>query len=237
MQTLPFPIFEVGGCVRDELLGVESKDIDFACEAGSFERMHFALTFAGFEIFLSQPEHFTIRARFPKGDPRNPLTADFVLCRKDGAYSDGRRPDTVEPGTLLDDLARRDFTVNAMAKAEDGTLIDPHDGQGCLRAGVLRCVGRAEDRLREDALRALRAIRFMVTKHLSPDEELANALHAEWLPPLLGSVSKERQREELTKCFRRDTLLTLELLAAHKGIQEVVFADGLWLEPTLKGAK
>lgn len=242
-------MFEVGGCVRDELLGVRSKDIDFAVEAESFAAMRAFLLSHGFTVFLETPEFLTIRARFPKrwdhGMPRfgpfeNPseaakVTADFVLCRKDGAYSDGRRPDTVEPGTILDDLARRDFTVNAIAKDPDGVLIDPFGGVEDLRRGTLRAVGSAEARLREDSLRALRAVRFMVTKGFALDRELNAALHSAWLPELLENVSAERRREELDKAFRHDTLTTLTLLAnLGPRFREAVFADGLRLKPTLE---
>lgn len=240
-------LYEVGGCVRDELLGVRTKDIDFTAVVPEgypdpFGYLRSFLVANAFEIFVESPQFLTIRARFPRGaqswggrDVRG-LTADFVLARKEGEYSDGRRPDVVQAGTLEDDLARRDFTVNAIAKAEDGTLIDPFGGQEDLRKGLLRAVGSAEARFREDALRSLRAVRFSVTKALSPVEDVADALRSEWLPPLLASVSVERRREELHKAFRYSTLDTLDVLMhLPPAFREAVFADGLWLEPTLKG--
>src|SRR4051812_36297006 len=116
-------LYEVGGHVRDSLLGIKSKDIDFAVEAESFMELFNWLNAQKFDIFLITEEYGTIRARFPKGHVNAGLTADFVLCRKDGNYSDGRRPDSVSPGTIFDDLARRDFTVNAMARdLETGEL-------------------------------------------------------------------------------------------------------------------
>jgi len=124
-----FQKFEVGGCLRDEFKGIPSKDVDFAVEAPSFEAMRDELIEDGFEIFEERPEFFTIRAKVPKGNPLEDRTrvADFVMCRKDGPSSDGRRPDFVEPGTIFDDLARRDFTVNAIARnAITGEIIDPH---------------------------------------------------------------------------------------------------------------
>src|SRR5688572_2507881 len=114
-------VFEVGGAVRDKLLGLRPKDIDFAVEAPSFKAMHEFVSSTCSTIFLIKPEFLTIRAHHATMG-----AVDFVLCRKDGAYSDGRRPDTVEPGTIFDDLARRDFTINAMAFDEEGNLIDPH---------------------------------------------------------------------------------------------------------------
>lgn len=228
-------LYEVGGCVRDEQLGLVSKDIDYAVEAASYEVMRNALDAEGFKIFLENPEFVTLRAQFPPHRQRGTLTADFVLCRKDGQYTDGRRPDAVLAGTLYDDLARRDFTVNAMAKSEDGTLIDPFGGRADLAAGVLRAVGNAEDRLREDALRALRAVRFSITKGFVFDSELLAALNSTWLPPLLSSVSAERRREEMLKAFKADTVATLTLLQTlPRELTEAVFADGLWLKPTLE---
>lgn len=242
-------LFEVGGCVRDEILGVPVNDYDYTVVAPSFDAMRDHLLSKGFEIFLETPQYLTIRARFPSmtedgdtsigmfaGKVRNRLTADFVLARKEGAYSDGRRPDEVHPGSLLDDLSRRDFTVNAIAKDAGGEYIDPFDGIKDLRMGVLRAVGNAEDRLREDALRALRALRFSLTKRLSLTNELGQALESDWLPPLLSSVSAERRREELSKMFKFNTVASMELLFWFPLLTKAAFQDGLWLKPTLERA-
>ena len=86
--------FQVGGCVRDRLMGVPCHDIDFSVEAESFEAMREAILERGGTIYLDTPEFFTIRAKEPGLG-----TVDFVLCRKEGAYSDGRHPDKVEMGT------------------------------------------------------------------------------------------------------------------------------------------
>jgi tRNA nucleotidyltransferase (CCA-adding enzyme) len=233
-------IYEVGGCVRDEILGIPTKDIDYTVEASSFSAMREWLVDAGFDIFVESPQFLTIRARFPKGKRDfagrdvTHLTADFVLARAEGEYTDGRHPDEVRPGTLMEDLARRDFTVNAMAKDKHGLLIDPFDGMRDLQNGVLRAVGRAEDRLREDPLRAMRAIRFAVTKGFQLHADVATALDSSWLPPLLASVSGERRREELLKAFKHDTIKTLWWLGRFMVLQEDMFADGLWLKPTME---
>ena len=102
--------FYVGGCVRDSLLGQKAKDIDIVCLAPSYRDMRDYLLNCGCQIFVEKPEFFTIRAKHPTLG-----YADFSLCRKDGFYSDGRRPDNVEIGTLFDDLSRRDATINAIA--------------------------------------------------------------------------------------------------------------------------
>lgn len=242
----PIALYEVGGCVRDSLLGLNSKDIDFTVEAPSYDAMREFLQNAGFEIFLESPEYLTIRARFPKDitDPAIPTrfqgekklpTSDFVLARREGEYTDGRRPDEVFAGTIFDDLARRDFTVNAIARDKDGNFLDPHNGRGDLALGVLRAVGNPEDRIREDALRSLRAIRFSITKNLTPTDDLNDVLHSEWLPPLLASVSAERRREEMDKAFKADTIKTLDILySLPAAFREAVFTDGLRLKPTME---
>jgi len=226
-------IYQVGGSVRDELLGIKSKDIDYAVEAESYEVMRDYLIKEGYMIFLETPEYFTIRAKFPKSHPNQKLTVDFSLCRSDGHYSDQRRPDQVKVASLMDDLGRRDFTVNAIAKDISGELIDPYDGQKDLERRLLRAVGSAEDRIKEDPLRVVRAVRFAITKGFKFDSELEQVIHADWLPEMLGQVSIERVREELTKAMHHDTILTMELLTGFsREFREAIFRDGLWLMPT-----
>jgi tRNA nucleotidyltransferase/poly(A) polymerase len=247
-------LYEVGGCVRDELLGLKSKDIDFSVifPRGTYDQLITRLEAVGFERFLPIDgpdegeaskrcrEMLTIRAKFPKGwtfagEDVSGLAADFVLARKDGDYYDGRHPEKVEMGTLLDDLRRRDFTVNAIAKDETGAYIDPFDGIGDLRRGVLRAVGDAETRIREDALRALRAVRFTVTKGLTMDADLADTLRTEWVAEALSKVVVERRQQELSKAFQFDTVATLDVLMhLPADFRQAVFADGLRLDATLK---
>ncbi len=122
-----FKFYEVGGKIRDELLGLSNKDVDYvavpcqealnqgldACEM--FTILCDYLQKEGFEIFLITRGCFTIRAKFPNGYKYQGV-ADFVMARKEVGYISGTRTPIVEPGTLYDDLARRDFTVNALAK-------------------------------------------------------------------------------------------------------------------------
>jgi tRNA nucleotidyltransferase (CCA-adding enzyme) len=202
-QDLQF--FEVGGCVRDDMLGLPVKDVDFAVEAPSFSFMVDALEAQGFKVFQVREEFLTVRAGVPKGSPLRERTkdADFVMCRADGPSADGRRPDFVTPGTLLDDLARRDFTVNAMARTVEGDLVDPFGGEQDLRDGVLRFVGDAMERVNEDGLRVMRGFRFMRTKGLVAETETARVLRSREAADMLGCVSVERVREELVKMFGR----------------------------------
>lgn len=224
-------IFLVGGAVRDRLLGLTSKDNDYAVEASGWEEMRAWVHANSLQVFLETPEFLTIRAL-----DKNKQAVDYVLCRKDGAYSDGRRPDNVEMGTIMDDLRRRDFTMNAMAiDIETGELLDPFGGQRDLEEKIIRCVGNPVDRFNEDALRIIRALRFHITKGMELHHSIWLQLLFEngWSSKLL-SVSTDRRREELTKCFKHDTFKTMEML--HKlpiKTQKAMF-EGIWLLPTSK---
>lgn len=226
----PTKMYLVGGCVRDEFLGIKSKDIDFSVEAPSYEAMCDAIRARGCDIKVEKPEFATVRAVHPVHGG-----VDFVLCRKDAKYSDGRRPDSVEAGTLLDDLSRRDFTVNAIARDEDsGEIHDPFGGREDLKWKLLRCVGDTEKRMSEDSLRCLRAVRFHITKGFNFCDELAGFLKRKSTADSLACVSIERIREELLKCFQKDTCYTLLTLQAFPHIRDHVFSRNLVLTPTIK---
>jgi len=221
--------YRVGGAVRDLIMGIESKDIDFSVEAGSYNEMKEAIQSRGCDIKVEKPEFFTIRA------VDNILGGvDFVMCRKEGAYSDGRRPDSVENGTLFDDLSRRDFTCNAIAQDDDGNLIDPFNGQEDIKNKVIRCVGETEDRMREDSLRLLRAVRFSVTKDFGISMPIHRILHNPKFINMLDNVSSERTREELFKMFKHNTLESLKIFELYPLLKEKIFSNGLWLIPTSK---
>lgn len=225
--------FQVGGCVRDSLLGVRSKDIDFAVEAPSFEAMADAVVARCSKVFTDNDgfvgeKFLTIRGIEPELG-----AVDFTLCRKDGPSSNGRHPDFVEAGTILDDLARRDFTVNAMALTDEGELLDPHGGQIDLEARRLRFVGTPEDRLREDALRAFRALRFAITKSFSMTEGTILAIK-EMEPEAFDAVSTDRVRDELFKMFSKDTAATLTVLLQFPVLFNVALSRGIWLRPTVE---
>lgn len=250
--------FEVGGCVRDEIMGVKSKDIDFTvvlnpgdfddptltvgAETDPFKVMENELKRRGFKIFLSTPEFLTVRAKFPnpKGivSIKNEwagLDADFVLARKESTYTDGRRPDTVEPGTLMDDLARRDFTMNAMAKDADGNVIDPFGGMRDISMGLISAVGDPAERLAEDALRAVRALRFMVTKRMKVDPGLRFAMQTEAvLHAIRTKISDERIAVEMQKMFRFDTVASLRLMNDFPTLTDAIFAGNVSLDATMK---
>lgn len=240
-------IYRVGGCIRDKLLGLESKDIDFTfvlddertVEDG-FAIMTNWLDDHGFTIFLSTPDCFTIRAKFPQGHANEGTVADFVLARKEVGYEEGTRRPILELGTLEDDLRRRDFTVNALAEAEDGTIIDLFDGLTHLKQMILVTPLDPKLTFMDDPLRILRAFRFSITKGFTMCDDIQKAI----TEPLLWVkmkevVSAQRIREELTKCFHADTMTSLQMLFVlediHPGmIEEVLFQDGMWLKPTFE---
>lgn len=217
-------------------MGIPSKDIDFAVEANSFADMRNHLITNGFTIFVENSEFLTIRAHFPIGHAEHGrTTADFVLCRKERGSIDGRHPEFVETGTIFDDLARRDFTVNAIArKLENGEILDPHNGQEDIANRLLRFVGDPFERIDEDALRVLRAVRFKVTKGFEFHVTTCNALTA-FDHAKLANVSTERIKDELEKCFRVNTILTMRTLDMF-GLFDTLFGrDGIRLTTTLKG--
>lgn len=199
-------IFEVGGCIRDELMGQHTKDVDFTVIAPSFDAMRQHLVAEGFKIHVETEQFHTIRAGVPKGHPLRERTkdADFVWARKEGPSSDGRHPDWVEPGTLHDDLARRDFTMNAVARDVNGDLIDPFGGIVDIERRELNFVGDPMERIHEDGLRVMRGFRFMVTKGVSPSRPTFDALHSREAASMLRRVSKERIKDELDKMFMFD---------------------------------
>lgn len=243
-------IFLVGGAVRDGLLGVKSKDLDYvmvldnlnlSVEEG-FETMEKYLKNEGFTIWLSTPDMFTIRAKFPEGH-KFKGDADFVLARKELGYEpDSRRPKLVL-GTLHDDLARRDFTVNAMAQDEDGNIIDPFNGKKDLKRKVLETPIPALLTFQDDPLRMIRGLRFAITKGFEMSPEVKRAMrNIDAMEKFKRVVSYERVREELFKMFKHDTKATLRFLIEadntyFPGVLELCFGGGMWLEPTMKSVK
>lgn len=178
----------VGGCVRDSLLGRTPEDWDVATSAIPEETM----ALFGSRAIPTGLRHGTVTVRTAGGP------VEVTTFRHDGAYHDHRRPDSVTFTTSLkEDLARRDFTVNAMALGSDGTVVDCFGGREDLAAGLLRCVGEPERRFREDALRILRGLRFAADLDFSLEEQTAKALRR--TRSLLGEIAPERIWAELQK--------------------------------------
>ncbi len=187
LEEAGWETYAVGGCVRDSLLGIEPHDWDL-CTAARPEEVEAA--FPGSRVLETGLKHGTVTILTDGG----PL--EITTFRTEGAYSDARHPDAVTfVRSLREDLARRDFTVNAMAYSPLRGLSDPFGGREDLQNGILRCVGVPEERFREDALRILRALRFASRFAMTIEPGTAAALRAE--RERLAAVSAERIFSEL----------------------------------------
>ena len=157
------------------------------------------------------------------------------MARKEVGYIPGTRTPMVVPGSLYDDLERRDFTLNALAKDEDGKIIDFFDGLKHLKAGQLITPLDCKVTFDDDPLRILRAIRFCITKGFFIGGDMAHIMQEYDYDQKMGVVSVERIREELFKCFKHDTLKTLMVLHEFPKLKNYIFQDRiLWLKPTME---
>ena len=201
LQNNGFEAFVVGGCVRDSLLGREPHDWDI-CTNASPEQVKAALN--DYDIIDTGIKHGTVTV-LSESDKY-----EVTTYRIDGEYSDHRRPDQVSfTKDLTDDLARRDFTINAMAYNDDAGLVDVFGGQKDLRNGVIRCVGNADHRFEEDALRVLRALRFASVYGFGIQSSTAAAIHRN--VPALSYVAEERMFSELCKLLMGESVLDILL--------------------------
>ena len=185
----------VGGAVRDALLGREPGDWDVTSDAPP----EAVLTLFAPQALPTGLKHGTVTV----GDGRG---VEITTFRRDGAYLDSRHPDHVEfTACLEEDLARRDFTVNAIAVNLRGEAADPFGGREDLARRVLRAVGEPEKRFQEDALRILRGLRFASRLGFAIEPDTAAALRR--CAPLLGHIAPERLRTELTGILCGDHVL------------------------------
>lgn len=245
-KEVDYDLFLVGGFVRDEVMGLESNDMDYSVVINNRDDFKTALDAyyaferdikkKGFEVFLSSPDVFTIRSRFPDSKE----VADFVIARKESGFKEGtRKPEIVELGTLLNDLARRDYSVNSFCKDMDGNIIDPFDGVRDIENKILRTPLSAEISFNDDPLRILRGVRFCVTKGFSFSEEVENGIRGFDVNRFKETVSTERIREELYKMFMHDTMLSLEyteiLGDLNAELYQYIFSEcGIRLKPTME---
>lgn len=189
LNTAGFAAYVVGGCVRDNLMGRLPYDWDITTSATPQEM---AAVFAEFRTIETGLKHGTLTVIVDD----TPL--EITTFRLEGAYSDGRHPDSVSFSQCLsDDLQRRDFTVNAMAYHPNTGLIDLYDGQGDLQNATVRCVGNPDTRFEEDALRIIRALRFASVLDFRIDAATDAALRR--LSPTLNKVSVERITAEFSR--------------------------------------
>jgi len=184
-----YEAYLVGGCVRDLLRGVPPHDWDICTSARPEET---EACFAGHQIIETGRKHGTITV-LEKGEPY-----EITTYRTEGPYSDSRRPDYVRFVSSLEaDLARRDYTINAIAMGLDEKPRDPFGGTDDIRAGVIRCVGEPVQRFQEDGLRLMRALRFAAVFGYEIEERTAQAIHEN--RRMLEHVAAERINIELCK--------------------------------------
>lgn len=240
-----FKFYEVGGKIRDELLGLTNKDVDYVAvptdelfkHGYTAEQMFTVLLdylhSKKFEVFLVTEDCYTIRAKFPEGYKYQGV-ADFVMARKEVGYVPGTRIPIVKPGNLYDDLSRRDFTINAMAKDPDtGEIIDYFTGRDDISNALIRTPLDPIVIFDDDPLRILRALRFAVTKRFTIWQETWDAMVNYDYHNKMSVVSEERIREELIKCFKCNTIRTLTYLEYIPRLRDYIFSKtNLWLKPT-----
>ena len=215
LRKAGFDAYVVGGCVRDSLLDLEPKDWDICTSATPLEMKAFFAE-RNIKTIDTGLQHGTIMVNL--GDSEQYEVTTF---RIDGIYSDSRHPDSVEFVKNMElDLARRDFTVNAMAY--DGErIIDPFHGQDDLNRRIISCVGNPDDRFGEDALRILRAMRFASTYGFAIEEKTSQAIHRN--KEKLLNIAAERIQTELCKmlCGRG----VLQILLEYSDVISVIIPE------------
>lgn len=187
------PIYLVGGCVRDMLLGTTPKDYDFTVETQP-ENIENILKLYHIPFNAMSAKYGTIVARI--GNEEYEITS----TRKEADYVDNRHPEEVIFGVSIEeDLKRRDFTINAMAMDSKGNIIDSFDGNKCfdMENHLIKTVGNPETRFKEDPLRIMRALRFSITKGFQLDAATQKAMVD--CKDMLNNISKERITAELRK--------------------------------------
>ena len=189
LHAAGYAAYAVGGCVRDSLLGRTAHDWDLCTSALPQQVMEL---FGAEHCIPTGLQHGTVTIKY------GGQLYETTTFRTEGSYTDGRHPDAVQfVPDVREDLARRDFTINAMAYNEAEGLVDPFGGQKDLQNGLLRAVGEPQQRFTEDALRILRLYRFAARFGFALDAATARA--ARQLAPHLDCISAERIQEELAK--------------------------------------
>lgn len=189
LQKEGFDAYAVGGCIRDIFLGKKPHDWDVCTSATPSDIKR---VFSEYHTVDTGIKYGTVSVYI--GD----LACEVTTFRADGTYSDGRRPDEVSfESSIADDLKRRDFTINTMAYSPKTGLIDICGGKRDLDNRLIRCVGVASVRFKEDALRILRALRFASVYGFHIEDSTAKAIHQ--YKYMLNLVSAERIRDELSR--------------------------------------
>lgn len=213
-----FEAYLIGGCVRDLFLTRRPKDWDVTTNATPKEIQ------AVFPDSFYENDFGTVGVKVETEDPTLRVI-EVTPYRTESGYSDKRRPDKVQFGqSLEEDLARRDFTVNAIALDESkGQVIDPYKGQLDIRAKVLRTVGDPRERFEEDALRLMRAVRLVAELGFALESDTAAAIAEK--TKHLSHISKERIRDELIRILESDQPMLALVLCQQLGLLEFIVPD------------
>ena len=203
LEAAGYTAYAVGGCVRDACLGREPEDFDLCTNARPEET---EAVFAGQPLVLAGKKHGTVAVITAEG------LVEITTYRTEGAYTDNRHPDWVEfVDKIDDDLARRDFTVNAMAFSPSRGFADPFGGREDLEKKILRAVGDPAARFQEDSLRILRGVRFAVKYGLTVEPQTAQAMVCQ--ANLMENLARERVFSELCKLLPLVTAEDLQRFA------------------------
>ncbi|MFA5995169.1 MAG: HD domain-containing protein [Patescibacteria group bacterium] len=211
LQANHYAGYVVGGCLRDLILGNEPKDWDVTTNALPKQiQAVFPKT-----LYLNDFGTVTVRS--------GALDIEVTTFRSDGQYSDFRHPDKVQFGvSLKEDLARRDFTINALA-FDGNKIYDEFDGEQDIKSGLLRAVGNADERFNEDALRMLRAIRFSSQLRFKIEKHTWQAIIKN--NQLIKHVSAERIRDELIKMISAEDSLKAFWLLHESGLLKIIIPE------------
>jgi len=208
----------VGGAVRDMLMGKKIHDWDIATDALP-EEVTALFRKAGGKVIPTGIKHGTVTVLYRKN------SVEVTTFRTEAGYSDGRRPDSVAfAATIEEDLSRRDFTMNAIAlRLPSGETVDPFDGITDIKAKIIRCVGKAQDRFAEDGLRPLRAVRFAAQLGFDLEQNTKDAIAGAL--PVSAKVSPERVRDELDKILASPLPSRALLLMEKTGLLELFLGE------------
>lgn len=214
LEVCGYETYLVGGYVRDEFLGRRNYDIDITSQAKPNEIKEI---FKGYKLVDIGAKFGTIKVF--KDDKEYEITT----MRKESSYNDKRHPDKIEfSDDIYEDLKRRDFTINAMAK-RNNEIIDPFNGKVDIKLKVIRAVGNANDRINEDMLRALRAVRFATTLDFKIEDNLKKAIKNN--ARLISDISKERIQVEVNKILLADNPKRGVKLLDEVGLLKYIFPE------------
>ncbi|TSC61627.1 MAG: polynucleotide adenylyltransferase [Parcubacteria group bacterium Gr01-1014_48] len=227
LESAGFEAYLVGGCVRDLLHGKKPKDWDVTTNATPDQILPL------FEHAFYENDFGTVGVVNESCEDKTLEVIEVTTYRLEAAYSDSRHPDAVTFSSKLeDDLKRRDFTINAIAYGiSQNKIVDPFNGQIDISKEILRAVGNPLERFKEDALRILRAVRFMAELHFEIEEETKKAI--EEAAPALANIAKERIRDEFIRILESNNPMNALIKAHELGVLEYItrkLEEGIGIE-------